>query len=363
MRIATRPGIRSLLFCGFAIALGAPFAAAQDQADVRTLIRDLGADTLAAREEATQRLAEIEISLPALRTMGVDFESLSAEQRSRLDHVLLERFKRTPRAGLGVQYDPQFFQGVRLATVVDGFPASAVLQAGDIVSRVEGVDLNTFMSQEAWQALRHQILSFHPGETMDMVIRRGGQTLRVQVPLGSYADLGNAQPLTENDYAAAWSVRRHRLGVEMRSSDRIAAPRVAGVWSPMTPLDRARFEPQLGVIAGGSPGARPTITLEQMAQDARRQNVTTRIVVGAQQNARERPLAPGAAPAQANAEAMRTQLLRQIEQWEQQRARARQMAADPSLPAPQRSFWAEQLQVAEMNLAALAEALRQLDGR
>lgn len=341
---------------------GGHVAVAQPTTDVSALVDQLDAATLEARERATQSLSELELTFDALRRAGVDFETLKAEQRSRLDHILLEQFRRTPRAGLGVQFDQNFVQGgVRLAAVVDEFPASTVLQGGDVVARVEGIDLGAYVSREGWQTLRHQILSFHPGESMDVMVRRAGRTMRVQVPLGSYVDLVNAQPLTESDYAAAWSVRRNRLGVDMRTADRVGAPRVAGAWTPMTPLDRSRYEPSLDVIAGGSPGARPTVALERIAQDARRVNSNSRIIVGRQNDprVRVRPVQPNA-PLQ-GAEAQRALLLQQIVQWEANRNNARQKAADPSLPEPQRSFWAEQLQNAELQLAALLEAMRELD--
>ncbi len=354
---------RYLIISAGAAMLCLSSAHAQNAPSIKTLIDLLGAPTLEVREDATETLTKQDISLESLQSLQVNFASLSAEQRSRLDHVLLERFKQAPRAGLGVQYDPQYRQGVRLASVVENFPAAGVLQAEDIVVKAGNVDLNTFMSQDAWQALRHQILSFQPGETMDVVVLRRGQTLRLRVPLGSYTDLVNAQPLTDQDQAAAWAVRRQRHGVELRNSNRVAAPVVAGAWSPMTPLDRSRYQPNVGVIAGGSPGARPTVTLEEMAQAVRRQATAVRIGV-AGDNGRIRPVPPNAqGNVQTNAEAMRIQLLRQVEQIEQSRNRAKQLAADPTLPAPQRSFWAEQLQAAELQLAALAEALRQLEER
>ena len=341
-------------------------ALGQQSEDPRSLISSLDAQTLVKREQATRRLIEIGLSAEDLASTGVDPASLSAEQRMRLDAVLFERFRSEPRAGLGVQFDPGFPIGVRLQLVVPNFPAARVLLAGDIIEQAEGAVLTGTISQQAWLSLRHRILAHDPGEAMRMVIRRDGRALTIDVPLGSYADLGNAAPLTPEDLAAAWDVRREALGFSLRDPGRIAPPNTGEPWIRMTPADESRLTPNIGLIAGGTPGARAPRRLDAINAAARRadsfriqQQQQNRVI---RQGDGQVVVQIGPQPAD-QPEAVRRNFIMQIQQWESVRNDARDRALDPALTDLQRAQLAAQLTRAEDQLAVLRQRLAELDNR
>lgn len=324
--------------------------------ELAPLIKDLDAPDLETRNAAMHRLIELETPLDKLSEELRSFE-LTAEQRTRIDRAMFERFQRTPRAGMGVAFDGQFVQGVRLASVEPNFPAAKLLQPLDVITSVEGTSFNSQHTQMAWQSLRQRILSFDPGQKIPMEIRRGEQRLSVEVPLGSYEDLERASIITDDDYASAWAYRRARMGVDLRDAPRIEAPRDAAVWSPMTPLDQFKMEPNLGLLAGGTPNARPAVRLADMAQIARRNvAVQSRIAVRDVQVAPRPVVAPQDPDAvKLQAQTRRELLRQQIQQWEQNLIQYRIRAADPALTEKDRSQWAQRAMDAEARLAALRE--------
>ncbi len=369
-RRGRRPGVRTTAIAAavavIAVAPAPRTAIGQPSYDIRSLIASLDAPTIVEREQATRRLVEIGLSAEDLQMSGVDPTSLNAEQRMRLDAALFERFRSEPRAGLGVQFDQGFPTGVRLQLVVPNFPASRVLLAGDIIEQADGALLTGTISQQAWLSLRHRILAHEPGETMRMVIRRDGRAQTIDVPLGSYSDLGNAAPLTPEDLAAAWDVRREAVGFLLRDPGRIAPPNTGDPWSRMTPADESRLLPNLGLIAGGTPGARAPRRLDAINAAARRAE-SFRL----QQQQQHRVIRQGdgqivvqIGPQPANQpEALRRNLIMQIQQWESVRNDARDRAMDPALTDLQRAQLAAQLTRAEDQLAVLRQRLVELDNR
>lgn len=348
MRRAT-PGIA---LCALASASTAALADVLSVETLHQLIDKLGAPALDVREEATQTLIKSETSFETIDRAEIDVSALTAEQRSRLDRVWYERFKRTPRAGLGVAFDTQFQGGVRLASVEANFPAAAFLQPLDRILSAEGASFAPFVTQQAWQAFRHRILSFDPGQTIPITILRRNNQIKMSVPLGAYSDLGRATPLSDQDYAAAWEFRRSRIGFALRDDGRIAAPASGRSWPVMTPLDRVRREPELGMIAGGAPGARPVIRLQEIAKVVRAQIMAPTNTVIRQTN-------PRRIVGQANIDPRKNRaiVLQQIDQWEQIRAQARARAEDPSLDAVERTRWAQQVVRAEEQLAMMRQRL------
>ncbi len=177
------------------------------------LVEALDAPTLAERDAATARLLG-----DAALTLG-DIEhllatgSLSWEQRLRLESVGLALFARGPRAGLGVQFGRPVEGGAPLNAVIAGFPAAALLKPGDIVRSIDGQPvINT-------AHMGSIILSHDPGDSLAMVIDRPtapapnpdtpppAERLKLNVPLGRFADLNNGLPSPDR----LWSAYRQRL--------------------------------------------------------------------------------------------------------------------------------------------------------
>ncbi|GIK19430.1 MAG: PDZ domain-containing protein [Leptolyngbya sp. PLA2] len=224
--------------------------------DLRTVIRDLDAVSLEAREAATMRL----MSLEGLRLADIEpllnDPTLTPEQVARLDRVAFMCFQRTQRGALGVQFGNQNGDGTEIAATVGGFDASVSLRPRDVVRSAGGVRLSDTLT------FRAVILSYEPGDAVPLEIVRDGKPMRVEVRLGRFADL--QQPMVP-DYAVmarAWELRRERA---MKPSMVIDAGLEPGEWEPLVPeLDarssrrgpvRVSQHPGMGtaLIAGGLP--------------------------------------------------------------------------------------------------------------
>jgi len=192
----------------FLLAALIPATAAHAQpAHLAPLIDQLDSALLEVREAASLRIPRIPgLSVrdieEAMRTPG-----LSPEQRLRLGRIAQRLFASTPRAGLGVRFAMETPDAVTLAGVVDGgqFPAAAMLRAGDAFLAVDGVSPVSQDWLKAW------IISHAPGESLHITLRRDGQQLELDVPLGSFDDLGNAATLDRVSIAQAYRLRRDRL--------------------------------------------------------------------------------------------------------------------------------------------------------
>ncbi|RMH25791.1 MAG: hypothetical protein D6693_08450 [Planctomycetota bacterium] len=339
---------------------GAQPDAASRASEVRRLVDQLGADTFSSREAATRALAEMRVGPADLSAAGVEIASLSAEQRARLESALFEQFASTSRAGLGVQFDGAFASGVRLSRVIPEFPAAAVLMPGDVVERADGAPLTlTGVGTQPWLPLRYRILSHDPGETMPMVIRRGGRRLTVDVPLGRYEDLGNAQPVSDRDLAAAWSYRLQRMGLTLRDAGRLAATPTAdgqSVWVPMPNADQTGLRPETGLIPGGRGGNRAPRRRAELAGAGRA--TSTQIVLRPGQ-AQVRVIQPQAVPQNMS----RASLVRQIEQVSAWLDAAVAAASDPGLSPHDRADAADRVVQARERLAQLQRQLALIDER
>jgi len=190
-------------------------------------------ESFAARESAEKKL----ISEPTLTLEEIGQRAarsgLSAEQRLRLNRAGLERFAAIPRAGLGVRFAaPNGFGGVPLGSVLENFPASKVLRAGDVVRSIDGQEVGNTNQMGAL------ILSRLPGETLLMEIERtppideapGGiaeiERLVLDVPLGKYEDLETGVKLTPDRLGAAYMQYQRRLGLlktQSRADVRVGA--------------------------------------------------------------------------------------------------------------------------------------------
>ncbi len=131
-------------------------------------------------------------------------DDLSPEQRLRLDELALQVFARGPRAALGISFPQDDRGGVRIMSVVAGFPAADLLVAGDRVLTADGIPL----TRQA--TLRAAILSHSPGEILELRVERDGETLDIAVPLGSFGNLSGAASPRPSDLVAAWTLRQTR---------------------------------------------------------------------------------------------------------------------------------------------------------
>jgi PDZ domain-containing protein len=70
-------------------------------------------------------------------------------------------------------------QGAQVQRVLDGYPAAGVLQAGDIITAIDGQPITTTDSLV-------QAVTSHPaGDVLAVTLRRGDQTITVQLPTGT----------------------------------------------------------------------------------------------------------------------------------------------------------------------------------
>ncbi|MGN6333312.1 MAG: YlbL family protein [Motilibacteraceae bacterium] len=73
---------------------------------------------------------------------------------------------------------------VTVAQVEKGGPSDGTLQAGDVVTRVDGTAVTSS------DQLRRLVTEHHPGDTVALVVRRDGADRTVKVTLGSSSDRG-----------------------------------------------------------------------------------------------------------------------------------------------------------------------------
>ncbi|MFT5422988.1 MAG: hypothetical protein ACI89L_000757 [Phycisphaerales bacterium] len=192
------------------LALLWPAAAHAQPAHLDPLIDQLDSELLEVREAASLRIPRI----PGLSVRDIEgamaATELSPEQRLRLGRIAQRLFASTPRAGLGVRFAMETPNAVTLAGVVEGgqFPAAAMLAAGDAFLDVDGVSPVSQTWLKAW------IISHAPGETLHITLNRDGQVLELDVPLGSFNDLGNAASLDAASIAQAYRLRRERMNAD-----------------------------------------------------------------------------------------------------------------------------------------------------
>jgi len=217
-----------------------------------SLIADLDDSDLFVREAAMEELFSTPITPEELLRHAAPYEDLSFEQWSRLDEILREVFISTPRAGLGAQLERTVNPpGVRLPSIVRNFPVAETLKDNDIVISVDGTELRGEPIDDL--TIRATILSYDPGDTLNLRIIRDGRTMNTTVRLGSYDDLMNAQPLSSQYLNAAWALRRARLGFDMPGKPQIAVVLHGDRWPRHQVVGRL-LRHNLEVVAGGGEG-------------------------------------------------------------------------------------------------------------
>ncbi len=200
--------ITRMLACSVAlgvVSMSAPTVLAEPDRDTfDVLVERLNDPAFDVRDAAQQRLGNLEeIGLArieeALRT-----DTLSAEQRRRLLELARDRFLKTERAGLGVQFDISIRTRVVVKETYEQFPCHAQLSPGDIILEAGGQDLRAIQPFPIIQGL---ILSRDPGDTLPLVIRRGQELIELELGLGSFSDLPGARDPAIDRKLAAWDVR------------------------------------------------------------------------------------------------------------------------------------------------------------
>lgn len=134
---------------------------------------------------------------------------LSAEAAERLAYAARQWFSGTERAAMGVSFG--FVRDdARTAAITDtirGFDAARVLQAGDVVSAVNGEPVT-------YQQLRAQIVSHDPGQQCTLSVVRAGRPLSVTVTFGRWSDLNSGRGgfVDETIFTRAFAIRLQRAG-------------------------------------------------------------------------------------------------------------------------------------------------------
>ncbi|MCW5753554.1 MAG: PDZ domain-containing protein [Phycisphaeraceae bacterium] len=188
-----------VLMAAGAAASGQP-ATRSDQV-VEESIAALDAPALFERELAQARLEQTPgLSLSAIEAI-LARDGLAAEQRVRLEALAWRRFAMGPRAAMGVSFGPAV-DGVMIASTSEGFASRELLVEGDVVLSAGG------RVMRVQEDLRIAILAREPGERIPLRLRRAGEEIFIDLPLGSYDDLRGGARLTGEILAEAWRERQ-----------------------------------------------------------------------------------------------------------------------------------------------------------
>ena len=255
---------RTLLIAAGSLALcGLTRAWADTPAEVNKLVDALRADSVAQREVASTALADRpDLELVQLGDI-LRRNDLTPEQRLRLENIARDKFVRSPRGALGVQF-AELAAEASIAATFEKFPSSKVLKPGDVITAIEGVAM---VSPDGYQRpnCRPFIIASDPGESIRVTVRRDGQVLELDCPLGRFNDLNNpgrwagVSAFQPGDIEAAWAIRAARL-TGKAAPEPVASGVLPGEW---TPRGRALVEREAEqrdmsvkgapVVAGGQP--------------------------------------------------------------------------------------------------------------
>lgn len=175
----------------------------------RAVIARLDSPDLATREKASRDLTTSgRVSLADVETALAD-SSLSCEQRTRLDEAGFALFAATDRGALGVTFSMfgDELDGTEITQTHAGFDAARLLRPGDVLRGIGGVATPSF--PEA----RVQIVSYDPGEEIELSATRAGEAFVARVKLGSLTALRGGSPRDDVVYRGAWRARLLRKGV------------------------------------------------------------------------------------------------------------------------------------------------------
>lgn len=174
-------------------------------ARLQELIAGLGSADFRVREQASRNLEDdqgitLQMIEKAVRDSGT---TLSLEARARLLGAARDRFWRTPRGALGIQFWNALSTRVVVEQTFREFEASQKIEDGDMIIEADGRPIDGPAAQQRLQAV---IVSHDPGESIRLVVRRGEQKLNLEVRLGRREDLANAV-LTDAIMTRAWQQR------------------------------------------------------------------------------------------------------------------------------------------------------------
>lgn len=347
------------------LAAGTTFAEqdASTPEQAERLIERLDAETLEARDRATETLQSFSGPLERIVVERIKTSDLSPEQLARLDEALYQRFADKPRAGMGVAFaanNPG--GGVLLQRILNQFPVSEHLKRGDVIQRVEGASLLSMPDRSARATLRRHILSFNPGEKIEVKVLRQDQSLTLRVPLGSYEDLGDAMPVSDEDLRSAWALRRDRLGLELRPKPGIQPPTDEANWPRFESKERSDAKSRTSLAAAGDQA--PLIAPDpsdaraakrRLAANQQRRPVRLQVMVndGDDQRVHQRD--------EEDDRQRRTQIKRLIKRWESQRREAMQVVQNPDVDRASRQDALQRAAQAEAALQVLRRRLEALD--
>jgi hypothetical protein len=170
------------------------------------LIARLDSSDLLARIEAHRELFQNDlITLPQL-TQSLGRDDLTSEQRTRLNDIGYARFRRAPRAAMGVSYlENQQVERIVIEAPLTNWDSARVLRPGDALVTIDG---RAIAKQED---VRISVLSHDPGDQVVVVFERDGVVMRSTIRLGNFADLNETRVVMDRDpYPQAWQLRLER---------------------------------------------------------------------------------------------------------------------------------------------------------
>ncbi|MGH7130958.1 MAG: PDZ domain-containing protein [Phycisphaerales bacterium] len=264
---------RTLLTTTVSLALCASaHTSADTPAEVSKLVDSLRADAVAQREAAATALADRpDLELPQIGEI-LRRNDLTPEQRLRLENIARNKFIRSPRGALGVRFADLSAEAA-IQQTYEKFPSSKVLKPGDVITAIEGVPMIS-PDGSLRPNCRPFIIAADPGDSIRVTVRRDGQTLDLDCPLGRFNDLDNgmrwagASAFQPGDIEAAWSIRAAKL-TGRSAPEPVASGVATDEW---TPRGRALVEREAEqrdmsvkgapVVAGGQP--RPALRPEEI---------------------------------------------------------------------------------------------------
>ncbi len=319
---------RSRLVGALLLVATASPALGAERAPIAELVAGLDSALLTDRENASRELLERADELSASISSEIDAATLTPEQRARVLATLRQRFILSPRAGLGVSFrepptEDVVTSGVRIETVVAGFPAAELLVPGDVVIEAEGQPLRGRPRGLGDATFRHAILSLDPGEAISIRLIRDGQELDLSVPTRSYSDLNQGVGQPDSRWIdGAWRLRAERLGLERYEIERLP-PDAQQSWTAhfkmrddvpgMTPAGRPHplleAERSVAALARLNPD-QTTITKMRLADEARVRQLREFIAERRQELSDRRAELQGEVPGAKNAARMQADIRR-----------------------------------------------------
>ncbi|MEM1330653.1 MAG: PDZ domain-containing protein [Planctomycetota bacterium] len=168
------------------------------------LVGQLNSETLSERDAATDALVRLDglTLLQVERTLRD--QTLTPEQRARLERVGEHAFAASPRAAMGVGFARLRNDAVQITEPHEGFDAFNKLRVNDLIIEAGGEPI------EGQEGFRIAIVSRDPGQVLPLVVEREGKLIEVDVVLGSLANLRNA-PVSSTLLRNAWAARVERM--------------------------------------------------------------------------------------------------------------------------------------------------------